>query len=262
MRRRSALLAILFGCCTGGGFALPAVAQSDPVPTVQPRVVLELFTSQGCSSCPPADRLLKSYTGRKDILALTMPVDIWDYLGWKDTFATPQHTRRIRTYAQVRGDGAVYTPQIVVNGRRHTVGSHQRKIDSTIHSVLEAGNALSVPVKFAMRDGSIVIETGAVPEGVEARDSTIWLGVVQKVGTVDVRRGENSGRELSYYNVVRELSAVGMWNGEAAEVHLSKDAVMGGRKGADACVVLIQAGTGGPIIGAAWWEQRKKQAAK
>jgi len=220
--------------------------------------VLELFTSQGCSSCPPADRLLKNYVDRSDIIALTMPVHYWDYLGWKDTFAIPRHARRQRAYARERGDGAVYTPQVVVNGRSHAVGSSSAQIDSAMSAIPASGRANIVPVSVSMSNGAVVIATGDAPDGLKIKDATIWFGMVQKTGMVSVRHGENSGRELTYYNIVRELSAVGMWDGTASKISIAKDIVLG--SGADGCVVLIQAGTGGPIVGVAMWQHGSKKS--
>ena len=96
------------------------------------KAVIELFTSQGCSSCPPADKLLESYIKRKDVIALTMPVDYWDYLGWKDTLASPHYSARQRSYARSRGDRNVYTPQIVINGTTHAIGSDRQAINRLI----------------------------------------------------------------------------------------------------------------------------------
>ncbi len=236
-------------------WALTAALVAKPASAAQEssaKIVLELFTSQGCSSCPPADALLKSYTGRDDIIALTMPVDYWDYLGWKDTFASPRNAERQRNYARQRGDGAVYTPQIVVNGLQHAIGSNPRKIDSAMKSVMDSGGLMRVPVSFKVKGGSISIEMGEAAESLGPDGATVWLGIVQKSATVPVRSGENGGKSLSYFNIVRQMSAVGMWEGKSGKIQLAKDSVMTGD--ADACVVLIQQGTDGPIIGAAWWE--------
>lgn len=245
-----ALASALAGVLVSG----PASAEQKP----DAKIVLELFTSQGCSSCPPADALLKSYTGRDDIIALTMPVDYWDYLGWKDTFASPRNAERQRNYARHRGDGAVYTPQVVVNGLQHAIGSNPRKIDSAMKSVMDAGGLMRVPVSFKVKGGAISIEMGEAAVSLGPDGATVWLGIVQKSATVPVRSGENGGKSLSYFNIVRQMSAVGMWEGKAGVIHLAKNSVMSGDT--DACVVLIQQGTDGPIIGAAWWEAPMKKA--
>ena len=219
--------------------------------TGQVQSVVELFTSQGCSSCPPADALLKSYVERPDVLALSYPVDYWDYLGWKDTMASARNSQRQREYAETRGDGAVYTPQAVINGRAHAVGSRRKKIDKAIMALTKL-SPVNLPVEIAKEDGSMVIKLGSTPDasGPPATAATVWLAVVQKTATVEIKRGENRGRHLKYYNVVRELSPVGTWTGQPNVIRLMSDAVS--MEHSDACAVLVQEGTGGPIIGAAW----------
>ncbi len=210
--------------------------------------VVELFTSQGCSSCPPADRLFKTYVDRPDVLALTFPVDYWDYLGWKDTFASPQYSSRQRKYATTRGDGAVYTPQAVVNGSTHMNGANAGAINGTIEKSA-AGN-LIVPLEISRDGQTLTISTGAVAKEVGRGTCTVWLAMVQKHGVVPIRRGENGGRELSYYNIVRRLTPIGMWEGQAHKFEVAEGAVDVPETGGYA--VLVQRGTNGPIIGAAW----------
>ena len=218
------------------------------------KVVIELFTSQGCSSCPPADRLLKQYVDRPDVYALSLPVDYWDYLGWTDTLASPKFSARQRAYARTRGDGSVYTPQIVVGGALHVNGQKARDIDAGIDRVKAWLSSRHVSIEAAMQEDSIVIKVGGRPsDNEEARKSprrgTIWLARYSKAAEVAIRRGENRGRTITYYNVVRELSPVGQWRGEALELSLPKKALM--PEGSDGCVVLLQHGETGPIIGAA-----------
>ncbi len=212
------------------------------------KAVVELFTSQGCSSCPPADALLESYVSRPDVLALTFPVDYWDYLGWKDTYASPRFSERQRAYAKTRGDGSVYTPQAVINGRSHAVGSRKKMIDKSIMA-MDRLSPLSVPVSFRVEDKMMLIDLGASKDGT-ATSATVWVAIIQKVGKVNVRRGENGGRTLSYYNIVRELTPVGMWTGEKETIRLDLASMTWPKS--DACAVLVQQGIGGPIIGAAW----------
>jgi hypothetical protein len=234
-------------------------APSGPGPgrceSAEPKAVVELFTSQGCSSCPPADKLLKTYVERADVIALSYPVDYWDYLGWKDTFASPRFSERQRAYAKTRGDGSVYTPQIVVNGRLHTVGSRQKLIDKTIVAANRLGR-LQVPVKLRHDSGMMLIEVGRIPSEPASSatewNATVWVATVKKISEVDVRRGENGGRKLTYYNTVRELTPVGIWTGEPATFRLDPKSVSW--MGSNACAVLVQQGVGGPIIGAAWME--------
>src|SRR5439155_17243412 len=116
--------------------------------SADPRAVFELFTSQGCSSCPPADRLLGELAHDPAIVALSLPIDYWDYLGWKDTLANPRHAARQRGYARVRGDREVYTPQAVINGAMHALGSDKAAIDAAIRTTQADSSTLSVPVKL------------------------------------------------------------------------------------------------------------------
>lgn len=212
--------------------------------------VVELFTSQGCSSCPPADALLKSYVDRPDVLALTFPVDYWDYLGWTDTLASPKYSQRQRQYAKTRGDGAVYTPQVVINGRAHAVGSRKKIIDKSIMAISRL-SPIDTPIEVARENGTFVIKIGDQSTPDDAV-STVWIAVVEKAATVAIKRGENSGREITYYNVVRELSPVGMWAGKPKAIQLSPEAMNMSKS--SACAILVQQGKGGPIVGAAWLE--------
>ncbi|MGH6814745.1 MAG: DUF1223 domain-containing protein [Hyphomicrobiaceae bacterium] len=237
-----AVFAAMLGLWSAAG---PA-QQHDAAPAV-----LELFTSQGCSSCPSADALLKTFAGRKDAVALTLAVDYWDHLGWKDTFANPNHSRRQRAYAKARGDHRVYTPQMVVNGTAHAIGSRQQDIEELI---VRTGRELAparVPLKVSAQHGMIVIETGTAANSAAAARGTIWIARVQPVGEVAIVRGENHGKTLTYYNVVHDLTAAGMWSGEhAGTVRLPWSAVL--RNDREKCVVFLQQGTAGAIIAAAW----------
>jgi hypothetical protein len=213
------------------------------------KAVLELFTSQGCSSCPPADALMRSYVSRKDVIALSFPVDYWDYLGWKDTLANPKFSARQRHYAKQRGDGRVYTPQMMVNGRTHVVGSSASAIDEAISGTAADLAASRIPVRMRTEGKRLVIETGEAPAGATTREATIWLLMVHRETEVKIERGENRGRVVTYYNVVRDLSPVGMWTGKPATIELAREVVA--EPGNELCVVLLQVGKAGPIVGAA-----------
>ena len=234
---------------------LPAIAQSAAVQgqgssaaQKAPKAVLELFTSQGCSSCPAADALLKSYVARPDVIALSFAVDYWDYLGWKDTFAKAKFTERQRVYGRQRGDGKIYTPQMVVNGLTHTIGSSAREIDQAIEVNTAKFVRSRVPVLMRSEAGQLIIEAGNAPEGSDLKDANIWLAMVQPEGEIPVRGGENGGKMLKYYNVVRELTPVGMWGGKAMTVRLDRETIA--QPGAESCAVLLQSRSG-QIIGAA-----------
>lgn len=133
------------------------------------KAVLELFTSQGCSSCPPADRLLGKLIKRGDIIALSLPVDYWDYLGWKDTLASPEYTRRQQDYQRSMGTAHVYTPQIVVNGIEHAVGSHLNDINAAIDKSGKRLRGAVVPVRMWTDDDTIFVEADAAPDDSKMR---------------------------------------------------------------------------------------------
>ncbi|MDX2159071.1 MAG: DUF1223 domain-containing protein [Hyphomicrobiaceae bacterium] len=243
---------ILFGTVLAGLGASSSVAQEKRQAAGAPSqitTVLELFTSQGCSSCPPADALMHSYAGRKDVIALSLPVDYWDYLGWKDTLANPKFSARQRYYAKERGDGRVYTPQMVVNGRAHVNGSSAAAIDEAIIGTRAEMAREHVPVQVRMDGHHILIETGEAPTGSPHREATIWLVTLHKETEVKIERGENRGKTVKYYNVVRDMSPIGMWSGKAGKLELSRDAVA--EPGNELCAVILQIGKAGPIVGAA-----------
>ena len=146
------MLAIAVAAGLAGADVSPAQTAPDA-----PRVVIEMFTSQGCSSCPPADALLGELAKRRDVVAISLPVDYWDYLGWKDTLADKSFSDRQKLYGKSRGDRQVYTPQAVINGAAHAVGSDRIAIDSAIR----VAQPLSVPVKLTRRDGGLRVEIGA-----------------------------------------------------------------------------------------------------
>lgn len=214
-------------------------------------VVLELFTSQGCSSCPAADALLKNYAQRPDVMALSLAVDYWDHLGWKDTLASAKNTARQKHYAKTLGIGNVYTPQIVIAGAAHAVGSSKSDIEKAI--ALARNIPARMPLEMAAsNDGKrVTIDIGAVGDRA-AIPATVWLAVVAPRVEVEVKRGENRGRTLVYHNVVREIAPVGMWSGKTLKIELPASAVM---EKSDRCAVLLQADDGGQILAAVWMTQ-------
>lgn len=212
--------------------------------------VIELFTSQGCSSCPPADALLQSYAKRTDVMALSYPVDYWDYLGWKDTLASAKNSERQRAYAKARGDGAVYTPQVVVNGLGHAVGSDRSQIEKQIAKTAMRFAAKRVPMRFWRTSSMIVVEVASAPAGMTATQATIWLAPVQEVAEVEIQRGENHGRTITYRNVVHELTPIGAWTGKPMRIQIAAQPFM--KPGNMRYAVLLQEDSTGPIIGATW----------
>jgi hypothetical protein len=218
------------GLALGLGFAGQALAQ--------PLTVVELFTSQGCSSCPPANANLARLAGRPDILALSFGVTYWDDLGWKDTFASKAYTDRQWDYAHGLRHANVATPQVVINGRADVVGANLAEIEKTVRTTpAPAGPGL------ALTADSVAIAAGPKP----AKPAQVWLvrydpSVVQ----VPVKRGENTGKTLPHRNVVRELIKLGAFDGRAVTLRLPP-ARMPNLKTA----ILVQSGPGGPILAAA-----------
>ncbi len=217
-------------------------------------VVVELFTSQGCSSCPPADRLAEQLVEEEDdILTLVMPVDYWDYLGWKDTLASPVHSQRQRAYALNRGDRSVYTPQMVVNGGEHVVGSRE----AHVRAAIDRAAPLVVDVNLKISDMAVEAKVnGALPKG--ARMATVYFLRVQDEAMVDIGRGENAGRQIKYVNVVRDLMPMGMWSGGDETFRMAKSKL--NLTGDARCIILIQVEDNdgpGQIIGAAAMDWKK-----
>lgn len=211
-----------------------------------PKAIVELFTSQGCSSCVAADAYFEELTRRSDVVALSFHVDYWDYLGWRDTLSDAAHTQRQRSYSAVRGSRRIYTPQVVVNGRKDFVGSDRPGIDAAIQQA-----TLPVPVSMRHGDRTVEIEVGARPVP-HLWPATIRLALVTSEATVSIERGENAGSTFEYYNVVRTLRPIGMWDGDAVKITLPGNELMG--NGIDGCAVIVQEDTPdgpGTILGAA-----------
>ena len=223
--------------------AVPSKALTEPT------AVIELFTSQGCSSCPTADAVMAQLAKRDDIIALSLSVDYWDYLGWKDTLANPKFSERQRAYGKARGDGKIYTPQLVVNGMTHVNGSDEGEIGRLIDKTAKTLSASRVPIRLSQDKDKLVVEAGAAPPGTTPKEATLWLAVIAKTVTVPIERGENQGKTITYNNVVRELIPIGMWNGKAMTVQLERHSFM--QPGTDRCAVILQQGHAGPIVGAA-----------
>jgi hypothetical protein len=225
-----------------------ASAQRTPT-SAQIKAVYELYTSQGCSTCPAADAVLARLAKRDDVIALTLPVDIWDYLGWRDTLARPEFSERQRAYAKVLGDGMVYTPQAVVSGLIHLGGSSKDKVERAIAKTAKQFAASRVPITLSAEDGRLLIDVAAAPEGAQVKEATVWVAAIAASVEVPITKGENQGRTVVYSNVVRRLMPIGTWNGTEMRVKLDRHSFM--MSGTDRCAVLLQQGQGGPIVGAA-----------
>ena len=206
--------------------------------------VVELYTSQGCSSCPPADTYLGGLAERDDIIALSLHVDYWDYIGWKDPYAIPESTKRQRWYARKLGMGYVYTPQMVVQGMAHTTGSNRGNVERLIRD-LHGAKRLDVQIHHA--DGGLKVDiAGGIFEGETAR---IFIAAYDAKHENNVSRGENTGRTLAHYNVVRDMVKIGTWSGKPVSMTVNSETIqMAGR---DGCAVLVQSPETGRILGAA-----------
>jgi hypothetical protein len=240
----------------GAFLTLAAIAIATPMKAEPPapasKAVLELFTSQGCSSCPPADALLAQLGKNPDLVTLSYAVDYWNYLGWHDTLSSSANSERQRDYARGRGDGKVYTPQLVVDGLTHVNGSNEAAIEMAMRSAAKRLADLRVAVNMHAEGDTLVVGIGAAPEKSDKRAATVWLAIAKKTATVAITRGENRGRTLSYHHPVKELTPVGMWKGEPVTLRLPlKDLkAMGG----DCLVALLQVENAGPILGAAEYD--------
>lgn len=204
-------------------------------------VVVELYTSQGCSSCPPADNLLGQIADRDDIIALALHVDYWDYIGWTDDFADPAHTTRQRGYARAKGSKMIYTPQMVIQGETHVVGNKPMDVADAINSYVRS--SVPVDVDLTRSGDTLRIEArrlGRVPSGMSVNVVTFMPRA-----TRDIRAGENRGRTLTYHNVVQEWRSIDTWSG-------GQTYTANVRVGADQPVaVIVQAPGHGPVLGAA-----------
>ncbi len=226
------LVPFAFACVTLAASLAPACAADAEHPTV-----IELFQSQGCSSCPPANASLIEFSKRPDVLALNFSVNYWDRLGWKDTFATPEFTQRQYDYARALKNGGVYTPEIVVNGRAAGVGDEV----SEMEALAQKTDRGSEGPRVSFEGREVVVGAGQAP----ASGAEVWLALYDPhVVEVPVARGENSGRTLAHKNIVRRLIKLGTWSGAAAHYALPADAGPWSR------AVLVQGVGLGPILAA------------
>jgi len=208
----------------------------------KPLTVVELFTSEGCSSCPPADRLLGQLATRPDVLALSIHVDYWDYIGWKDPFAKPAYSDRQRDYAAQFSLRYVYTPQMVIDGAYQAVGSNAGEVTGMIE---RAKDAPRVDVRLERKGGGIEV---SLPESKLSHPVEVVAVYFDNGHEVQVKRGENSGRKLAHRNVLRKIVPLAIWNGDAKRLAIA--APTGGDDG-ESCAVILQRKSDRRIIGAA-----------
>jgi len=242
--RLGALWSSALGVCAIIAVVHPAYAD--------PRAVVELFTSQGCSSCPPADKIIGELSNDPSIIAMSLPIDYWDYLGWKDTLADSRFSARQRAYSQMRGDREVYTPQAVVNGSAHVVGSDRAGIENAIGETIKNSNVMSVPVTMSRAGKQITVSVAASKEPAVSHGE-VWICSIATSVPIAITRGENRGREVTYHNVVRNLLKVGDWNGSSQSWTVPLENVA--REGVDGAVVYVQDGSSdkpGAMLGASY----------
>lgn len=243
----SGVLLVLAGCSASPA-PMPeseaktvAPAPAEPLGDATRPIVVELFQSQGCSSCPPAIANVNAIAERTDVLALTFAVTSWDRLGWKDTFAAPEYTARQWDYAHAADRGNVFTPQVVVNGETSIVGADPRQLD---RALAETRRLTGTP-RVDASEGMVVIGPGDAPAPANG-PATAWLVRFDpREHQVAIGSGENGGRTIAHKNVVRELVELGRWDGTEARLRLPHASERG-----LASAVLVQAGAGGPIIAA------------
>jgi hypothetical protein len=241
MRYQFALLLLL---------PLATLAATDTSRAASP-VVVELFTSQGCSSCPPADELLGRLADRGSVIALSLHVDYWNRLGWKDPFSKARFSDRQRAYAEGLEDDnpyttGVYTPQIVVDGRYAVVGHVAERVEAAIE------RARTEPAGLHPRiagESPEYVHLPATRHPLPEQPATVWLIAYDDRHTTIVDNGENAGRELINHHVVRSMHRIGTWNGE--ETRITLDAPEMELNERDGVVVLVQNGHAGNIVGAA-----------
>ena len=225
---------LLAACLATGAATSPAGAKT----------VVELFTSQGCSSCPPADAYLGELAARDEVIALSFHVDYWNYIGWRDPFSSAEATARQRDYKRTLGRRYVYTPQMVVDGRAETVGSDRGRVEQLIEA---ARGRTGLAVELAHRDGDAVRVRIPEEPGYDGPPAILWMALYDRRHTTSIGAGENIGVTLTNSNVVRRFENVGAWRGE----RVALDLPLTGAEGRDGCAVIVQAGRGGEILGAA-----------
>jgi hypothetical protein len=223
---------------TAAGLLSPATALAKSP------VLVELFTSQGCSSCTKADGLIAGFDDRPGVLGLTFAVDYWDYLGWRDTFARPEYSERQRAYMKRLALREVYTPQVVVGGASEAAGIYPDRVDALIKANGRA-KRLPPPQIRQRSDGRIAVGSGRFPKG----GAEVWLiRYDPNPQSVDIKRGENRGRAMVYRNVVRELVRLGSWSGKRKSFALPAAATE--LANADLKTVIVVQGTkGGRVLG-------------
>lgn len=233
---------IVFGAVTLS--AIAGAVRADE-PSAVHKTVVELFTSQGCSSCPPADALLREFSKRPDIIALSIHVNYWDYIGWKDPFASDETTARQHLYAAALHQRYVYTPEMVIDGAHEVTGSNEAEVKSLIDEAAKR-NGVRLQIAAKMAGKKIIVD---LPAGATKEKASVWLLTMDHEHVTKVERGENTGRTLTDANVVRDVKKLGEWTGKP--IQLTADMDDEDDEDYAACAILVQSGEIGPVIGAA-----------
>jgi hypothetical protein len=236
---------LLLGGAAAGGIAVTAsrIAAARPPGAAKGPWAVELFTSQGCSSCPPADAYLGTLAKRPDIVALSYHVDYWDYIGWKDAFATRATTDRQRSYARVLKQRYVYTPEMVVEGSGHDTGRERAGIERLLAEAQRRSARRATPELSRAQGGVLTVKLAAFP--LEGLPADVTLAIYDRRHSTPVASGENEGRMLQNFNVVRRLQVLGRWDGAAASWTIEDAGLQIGLGAA----VIVQRADHGPVIG-------------
>ena len=223
--------------------AATAFTAARAEPPATPTLV-ELFTSQGCSSCPPADAFVAELARRDDVIALSMHVTTWDYIGWTDPFGSAAATDRQKAYGRRLKRGMVYTPQMVIDGTYEEIGSNRMAVK---RAIAKASAAPGLAIELALDNDNLLVSIpGAHFDGA----ATVWLARYDAERVTEIPRGENSGRRLRNVNVVRDLREIGAWTGLPLELRLPASLLTSGEGGRDGCVVIVQEDGFGRVLGA------------
>jgi hypothetical protein len=236
---------LLIGGAAAAGVAVTAarVTMAKPPGTTEGPWAVELFTSQGCSSCPPADAYLGMLAKRPDIVALSYHVDYWDYIGWKDAFATHATTERQRAYARVLRQRYVYTPEMVVEGIGHDTGRERAGVERLLAEAQRRSAKRATPELSRSAGGALTIKLAAFP--LEGAPADVTLAIYDRRHSTPVASGENQGRMLENFNVVRRLEMLSRWSGAAASWTIENAGLQPGLGAA----VIVQRADHGPVIG-------------
>jgi hypothetical protein len=236
---------LLIGGAAAAGVAVTGarIATAKPPSAAEGPWAIELFTSQGCSSCPPADAYLGLLAKRPDIVALSFHVDYWDYIGWKDAFATRATTQRQRNYARVLKQRYVYTPEMVVEGIGHDTGRERAGIERLLADAQRRSTSRATPELSRTQDGALTVKLAAFP--LDGQPADVTLAIYDRRHSTPVASGENQGRMLDNFNIVRRLQVLSRWDGAAASWTIDDAGLQPGLGAA----VLVQRADHGPVIG-------------